>query len=158
MKTILTSLLFVASIAITQAKMISKVNLSKVHSVKVSNEKIIIIGDGIFQSRMVTTESEKDSNFVIQGQPSSSYTAQAYAVTFTLQPRQLLKIPEFAKEHQRKSIQTYNDQVKKKWQQTLTLAKLLKKGSTVSINIKGDEVVFKKGRLSSVSGSGNISK
>jgi len=66
------------------AKMSSSVEISNIQDIKIENGKIVIIGDGVFQSRMVTTEDKKDSKFVIGGQPSSTYVAQGNAVKFSI--------------------------------------------------------------------------
>ncbi len=136
--------------------MISKVNLTTVRSVAVEGDKIIIIGDGVFQSRMVTTEEGKDSDFVIRGQPSAKYKAQGYSVKFTITSHRLLDISKDAPEEDKKSVRAYNERITKSWERSVVLAKQLKKGEKVSFFIRGEEVVFNNGRLISVSGSGNI--
>ncbi|MEO0509417.1 MAG: hypothetical protein AAF065_06130 [Verrucomicrobiota bacterium] len=68
------------------AKMASKVEIQDIQEVKIEENRITIVGDRFFNSRMVTTEEKKDSNFVIMGQPSAEYTAQGYSVEFTITP------------------------------------------------------------------------
>lgn len=136
--------------------MISKVDLTTVRSVAVEGNKIIIIGDGVFRSRMVTTEEGKNSNFVIQGQPSVKYKAQGYSVKFIITPHSLLGISENSPEEDKKSVRAYNERITKEWERSIVLAKQLKKGGEVSFFIRGGEVVFNNGRLILVSGSGNI--
>jgi len=136
--------------------MISKVNLTKIHSVKVEDDQILIIGDGVFQSRMVTTEEGKDSNFVIQGQPSIAYKAQGHSVKFVITSHKLLEIPVNSPKKDQESVKAYNQQIMQKWKRSVELAKQLKKGGVVTFTIKGEEVILRNGRLVSVSGSGSI--
>ena len=151
MKPISVTLFFLACCSLLQAKMISQVSVSKVHSVSIADGNIVIVGDGVFQSRMVTTDEVKDSDFVIQGQPSAAYTAQGYRVKFIIKPHDLL-----TKAHRldTASIQAYNQNKQADWDRSLELAKKLKSGQAVQFAIKGEEVVFRKGVLVSVSGSG----
>ena len=156
MKTIFFAILLLVPVSSIQAKMISKVDLTKIHSVKVEDDKIVIIGDGVFQSRMVTTEEGKDSNFVIQGQPSIAYKAQGHSVKFVITSHKLLKIPVNSPKKDHDSVKAYNQQITQKWKRSVELAKQLKKGEVVSFAIKGEEVILRNGRLVSVSGSGSI--
>ena len=158
MKTIFCAMLSLVLISSTKAKMISKVNLIKIHSVKVEDDKIVIIGDGVFQSRMVTTEEGKDSNFVIQGKPSVAYKAQGYSIKFVISSHRLLTIPVDSPQKDQESVKSYNEQITQKWNRSVTLAKQLKTGGGVSFAIKGEEVIFRNGKLISVSGSGSIPK
>ena len=62
MKAFIKILLLFAFIMPIQAKMQSRVELTKIRSVTVEDDKIVIVGDGVFRSRLVTTEEEKDSD------------------------------------------------------------------------------------------------
>ena len=163
MKSIIPFLLLAIFVSQINAKMSSTVEVSNIQDIKIEDGKIIIIGDGVFHSRMVTTEEKKDSAFVISGQPSSSYTARGRAVKFSITShrviydRLLAQHPEqkLSKEDKLKwdkRLILWNDV----WGKTQLAAKNLKKGGTVNLVIQGSDVTFKEGELISVKGPGQI--
>jgi len=134
----------------------SRVELTKIRSVTVEDDKIVIVGDGVFRSRLVTTEEEKDSDYVINGKPSAEYVAAVKSVKFVLTPYKSTKIkPTFTREV-RNQVEQANQYMESVWKRTTERAKKLKVGEKVKFSIQGGEVIFNYGRLVSVKGTGSM--
>lgn len=138
------------------AKIISQVSLTTIETVTVKENKIILIGDGVLQSRMVTTQANKDSDFLIQGQPSVTYKVQGYAARFIITRPDLLEIPLHSQKEKKILIEAYNQQITQQWQRSVMLAERLQKGERISFSIKAEEVILRDGFLTSVTGRGNL--
>lgn len=155
MKLLNLSLLLVFITSIADAKMTSVAELSNIRSIKIEDDKITIVGDGVFHSRMVTTEANKDSNFVIGGQPSIQYTTQANETQFVVTPYTLPGYGEIPEEDQQAWDET-NAMFQKLWEDNLAAVKLLKESGKVTLIFQMEEIRFVSGNLASVEGSGMI--
>ena len=138
------------------AKMASTVKIQNIQHIAIEEQKIIIIGDGVLTSRMVTTEELKDSGFVIMGQPSAEYTAQGYSVVFTITPYSLVINDPTGETPDDSSIQAMRSRFKEYWVQSVKAAQALQVGGQVELTIQGSDVRFRNGQLKSVTGQGTI--
>jgi len=158
MKILLQLIISILSVASLSAKMSSTAEVTNIKSITIKEDKIIIVGDAIFQSRIVTTKENKNTEALISGQPSASYLAQGTSVKFII-TRPEINIPNFEqlskkdKELWEKRIEV----VKTIWKDSLAAAKILKIRDKTSLSIAGSDVRFEHGELKFVEGNGQIS-
>lgn len=145
------------SIALSSAKITSSVEVTNIQSIAIKQNKITIIGDAMFQSRMVTTKAKRDSDFVISGQPSMSYVAHGNAVTFIITPHKT-NIANFDQlsDKDKEEWSRRKKVFKIMWKDNIAAAKKLKKGDQTSLSIEGSDVRFNNGKLELVKGNGLI--
>jgi len=141
--------------ATAAAKMTSGAEVSNIHKITVEDDKITIVGDCVFYSKMVTTEKGKDSKFVIGGQPSVNYTARGYATQFVILPYKYDKREKMS-DTDRLEWAKVQKMFKKIWADNLAAVKLLKVKGKVDLVFQETEVRFVRGELSLVQGFGII--
>ena len=142
MKTIYLIALFFTLLSSAGAKMSSLAEITNIKKVIVEEGKITIIGEGVYRSLMVTSESEKNSEAVIYGKPTATYTAKGDSVAFIILP--------YTTEEGGKEIKIFKDL----WTENLKIAKALEMGGEVEVALQGDKVSFAQGQIIRVEGPG----
>lgn len=148
-------LLCVCMTGTAAAKMTSGADVSNIHKITVEDDKITIVGDCVFYSKMVTTEEGKDSKFVIGGQPSVNYTAKGFATRFVILPYAYDKQEQMS-DNEKREWAKMQKMFKKIWADNLAAVKLLKVKGKVSLVFQESEVKFVRGEISFVQGYGLI--
>ena len=142
MKTIYLIALFFTLLSSAGAKMASLARITNIKEVIIEEGKITIIGEGVYRSLMVTSESEKNSEAVIYGKPTATYTAKGDSVEFIIRP--------YTTQEGGKEIMIFKDL----WAENLKIAKDLEAGGEIELALQGDKVSFTQGQITQVEGPG----